>query len=122
MQWEVKWKGWDSKHNTYEPIGHLAGCEDMIAEYQERKRQRDAELEAEERERKRKKQEEAEAERKRRADAEAEAEAEAEERERKRKKQEKRKKQGPRADRACMWRAEAAPRKVNLLAPGMRGG
>ena len=32
-QYEVKWKGYDSKHNTYEPIAHLAGCEDMIAEY-----------------------------------------------------------------------------------------
>ena len=32
-QYEVKWKGYDSEHNTYEPIAHLAGCEDMIAEY-----------------------------------------------------------------------------------------
>ena len=31
-QYEVKWKGYDSEHNTYEPIAHLAGCEDMIAE------------------------------------------------------------------------------------------
>ena len=30
-QWEVKWKDWDKKHNTYEPIKNLAGCEDMIA-------------------------------------------------------------------------------------------
>ena len=28
-----EWKGYDSEHNTYEPIAHLAGCEDMIAEY-----------------------------------------------------------------------------------------
>ena len=45
-QWEVK------KHNTYELIKNLAGCEDMIAEYRERKRQRESELEAEEREKK----------------------------------------------------------------------
>ena len=25
-QWEVKWKDWDKKHNTYEPIKNLAGC------------------------------------------------------------------------------------------------
>ena len=36
-QWEVKWKDWDKKHNTYEPIKNLAGCEDMIVEYRERK-------------------------------------------------------------------------------------
>ena len=66
-QWEVKWKDWDKKHNTYKPIKNLAGCEDMIAEYKERKRQRESELEAEEREKKRQKQEEAEAERKQKA-------------------------------------------------------
>ena len=42
-QWEVKWAGHDKNHNTYEPIAHLAGCEDMIAEYNERKRQREQE-------------------------------------------------------------------------------
>ena len=57
-QYEVKWKGWDKKHNTYEPLSNLAGCEDMVSEYKERKRQRDAELEAEERDKKRQKQEE----------------------------------------------------------------
>ena len=57
-QYEVKWKGWDKKHNTYEPLSNLAGCEDMVSEYKERKRQRDAELEAEERNKKRQKQEE----------------------------------------------------------------
>ena len=31
-QWQVKWKGYDSKDNTWEPIGNLAGCEDMIAD------------------------------------------------------------------------------------------
>ena len=69
-QWEVKWAGHDKNHNTYEPIAHLAGCEDMIAEYNERKRQREQELEAEEREKKRQKQEEADAERRRKAAAE----------------------------------------------------
>jgi len=43
-QYEVKWKGWDKKHNTYEPLSNLVGCEDMVSEYKERKRQRDAEL------------------------------------------------------------------------------
>ena len=57
-QYKVKWKGWDKKHNTYEPLSNLAGCEDMVSEYKERKRQRDAELEAEERDKKRQKQEE----------------------------------------------------------------
>ena len=57
-QYEVKWKGWDKKHNTYEPLSNLAGCEDMVSEDKERKRQRDAELEAEERDKKRQKQEE----------------------------------------------------------------
>ena len=40
----MKWAGHDRNHNTYEPIAHLAGCEDMIAEYNERKRQREQEL------------------------------------------------------------------------------
>ena len=31
-QWQVKWKGYDAKDNTWEPIDNLAGCEDMIAE------------------------------------------------------------------------------------------
>ena len=39
-QYEVKWKGWDKKHNTYEPLSNLVGCEDMVSEYKERKRQR----------------------------------------------------------------------------------
>ena len=59
-QYEVKWKGYDPKQNTYEPISNLAGCEDMIAEYKQRKQQQDAEREAEVRELKRRKQDEAE--------------------------------------------------------------
>jgi len=58
LQYEVKWANWESKHNTYEPLRNLAGCESMIAEYEERKRQKDAKLEAAEREKKRQKQEE----------------------------------------------------------------
>ena len=38
--------GFDAKHNTWEPLEHLAGCEDLIADMKERKKQRDAELEA----------------------------------------------------------------------------
>ena len=46
-QYQVKWKGWVDKHNTWaEPIEHLAGCEDMIAEMKERRKQKVAELEA----------------------------------------------------------------------------
>ena len=30
-QFNVKWVGWADKDNTWEPIEHLAGCEDMIA-------------------------------------------------------------------------------------------
>ena len=30
-QYQMKWVGYDSKHNIWEPIQHLAGCEDMIA-------------------------------------------------------------------------------------------
>ena len=35
-QFQVKWKGYDNKDNTWEPIEHLAGCEDMISEFNER--------------------------------------------------------------------------------------
>ena len=31
-QYQVKWVDWDSKHNTWEPLEHLAGCESMIAD------------------------------------------------------------------------------------------
>ena len=30
-QYQVKWVNYESKHNTWEPIEHLAGCEDMMA-------------------------------------------------------------------------------------------
>ena len=39
-QYQVKWIGWDAKHNTWEPIENLAGCEDMIADFNEREKQR----------------------------------------------------------------------------------
>ena len=42
----VKWVGYDSKSNTWEPLENLAGCEDMIAEFKEREKQRLAELDA----------------------------------------------------------------------------
>ena len=42
----VKWVGWADKDNTWEPIEHLAGCEDMIAEFKEREKTRIAQLEA----------------------------------------------------------------------------
>lgn len=40
-QWQVKWKGYDTRANTWEPIEHLAGCEDMIAAFTEKKREED---------------------------------------------------------------------------------
>ena len=58
MEYCVKWAGYDSKQNTYEPIEHLAGCEDMIAAYFEEKKQQDAEAAAAIEEKKRQKQEE----------------------------------------------------------------
>eukprot|EP00966_Prymnesium_polylepis_P124046 2868687-Prymnesium_polylepis.1 len=45
-QYQVKWKGWESKHSTWEPLENLAGCEDLIADFKERKKQRNAELDA----------------------------------------------------------------------------
>ena len=44
-QYQVKWVGWATKDNTWEPIEHLAGCEDMIAEYKEKETTRIAQLE-----------------------------------------------------------------------------
>ncbi|EOD07703.1 hypothetical protein EMIHUDRAFT_60835, partial [Emiliania huxleyi CCMP1516] len=37
-QYNVKWAGFENKDNTWEPIEHLAGCEDMIAEFKEREK------------------------------------------------------------------------------------
>ena len=65
-QYSVKWVGWESKHNTWEPIEHLAGCKDMIAEFNEREKTRIAQLEAA-----------AEAKRKEKQDAAAKAAADA---------------------------------------------
>ncbi|KAL1515139.1 hypothetical protein AB1Y20_004200 [Prymnesium parvum] len=45
-QYLVKWKGYEIKDSTWEPIEHLAGCEDMIAEFVERESTRIAQLEA----------------------------------------------------------------------------
>ena len=44
-QYLVKWLGYESKGNTWEPIEHLAGCEDMIADFKEREKTRTAQLE-----------------------------------------------------------------------------
>mmetsp|Transcript_49545 Transcript_49545/g.123174 ORF Transcript_49545/g.123174 Transcript_49545/m.123174 type:complete len:218 (-) Transcript_49545:346-999(-) len=46
-QWQqVKWVGYSSMANTWEPIEHLAGCEDMIAEFERRKKQEDDRVQA----------------------------------------------------------------------------
>ena len=45
-EWCVKWVGYDSKQNTWEPIEHLAGCEDMIAEFKAKQKARNDELDA----------------------------------------------------------------------------
>eukprot|EP00966_Prymnesium_polylepis_P118072 2730228-Prymnesium_polylepis.1 len=45
-QYHTKWVGYESKHNTWEPIENLAGYEDMIADFNEREKQRLAELDA----------------------------------------------------------------------------
>ncbi|KAL1502983.1 hypothetical protein AB1Y20_011053 [Prymnesium parvum] len=58
-QWLVKWVGYSEKDNTWEPIEHLAGCEDMISEFKEKEKVRNAELTAAEERRKKEKQQEA---------------------------------------------------------------
>ncbi|KAL1506979.1 hypothetical protein AB1Y20_007843 [Prymnesium parvum] len=45
-QFLVKWVGYESKDNTWEPIENLAGCEDIIADFKEREKTRVAQLEA----------------------------------------------------------------------------
>ena len=45
-QWLVKWTGYEAKHNTWEPLENLAGCEDLIADFNEREKTRIAQLEA----------------------------------------------------------------------------
>ena len=44
-KFQVKWVGWATKDNTWEPIENLAGCEDMIAQFQEREKTRLEQLE-----------------------------------------------------------------------------
>jgi hypothetical protein len=34
VKYLVKWVGWDSKSNTWEPIKHLKNCMDLIDEYE----------------------------------------------------------------------------------------
>ena len=55
--YQVKWAGYDSKHNTWEPIKHLAESEDLIAQHLERRKQSDAEAAAVADEKRREKQE-----------------------------------------------------------------
>ena len=47
-QFLVKWVGWETKHNTWEPLvtgaPSLASCEDMIADFKDREKQRQAEM------------------------------------------------------------------------------
>ena len=45
-QFCVKWAGYDTKDNTWEPIENLAGCESFIADFKEREKTRIAQLEA----------------------------------------------------------------------------
>ena len=45
-QYLVKWVGYESKDNTWEPIEHLASCEDMIADMKDREKTKAAQLEA----------------------------------------------------------------------------
>lgn len=44
----VKWKGYDSKQNTWEPLANLAGCEEFVASFYEEQKQKNAEAAAEE--------------------------------------------------------------------------
>jgi len=60
-KFQVKWVGWETKDNTWEPIEHLAGCEDMIAEFNECEKTRIQQLERVAEEKHRQKQEAAEA-------------------------------------------------------------
>ncbi|KAL1511601.1 hypothetical protein AB1Y20_006395 [Prymnesium parvum] len=42
----VKWVGYAERANAWEPIEHLASCEDLIVEFKERKKIRLAQLDA----------------------------------------------------------------------------
>ena len=50
-QFFVKWKGYDAKQSTWEPLDHLAGCEELIANHYEKQKQRNAEIAADDEER-----------------------------------------------------------------------
>ena len=34
-KYEVKWDRWATKHNTWEPINNLIGCEELLREFEE---------------------------------------------------------------------------------------
>jgi hypothetical protein len=36
VKYLVKWIGWDSKDNTWEPLRHLKNCKDLVDEYEEK--------------------------------------------------------------------------------------
>lgn len=40
LWYQVKWKGFASKHNTWEPAHHLQGCEQLVRECEDRLRKR----------------------------------------------------------------------------------
>ena len=56
-QFFVKWKGYDAKQSTWEPLDHLAGCEELIANHYEKQKQRNAEIAADDEERRQERQE-----------------------------------------------------------------
>ena len=45
-QYCVKWAGYETKDNTWEPLENLAGCEAFIADFQQREQTRVAQAEA----------------------------------------------------------------------------
>lgn len=65
----MKWKDFDSKQNIWDPLEHLAGCEDLIVTYTEKQKQQSAELEADEEQRRAERQEAMAAERRKKAAA-----------------------------------------------------
>lgn len=58
LQFLVRWKGYDKKYDTWEPLVHLPGSEDLIRDFRAKKAERIAVAEAADQEKKRKKREE----------------------------------------------------------------
>ena len=40
LHYRVKWQGWPGSANTWEPIGNLGHCEDLIEEFHQPRRRR----------------------------------------------------------------------------------